>query len=263
MAERERLRARNREEHREREVETPGLKPPAVDAPAAEHRAYIHRLAGLAANIKIGEVKRFGARISDGMQIELSTGQVIDFARQSEVTMFGGWRKVIVGATDGAARPPALKEAQLLALYGSLCRVARTERHITEAEQHTETLREFLRLCEPVEGFTLADAASRFRLIETLRARERFDPFDRSSLVCPAIVTDERDDARYLRGGELWDYFRYRGAGLGTREFPGRMGMAGLEHAPVNGREPMPLDPSARRRTAHMVLYRLPRDRDA
>jgi len=251
-------RERNRAEHAQREEpEAPAFTQPPVGAPVAEHRAYIRRLAGLAVDIEIGEVKRFGGSVRDGMQIELSTGQVIDFAHQSEVTMFGGWRRAVVAATDGLARPPALKEPQLMALYGSLCRVAHTERHMTEAEQHTETLREFLALTEPVIGFELTTAATRFRLIEALRQRERWDPFERGTLASPAEVTDERAGDHYLRGGELWDYFRFKGAGLGPREFPGRMAMAGLEHATISGREPMPLDPSSRRRTAHMVLYRL------
>jgi hypothetical protein len=252
-------RERNRIEHREgQETETPQLAPPPVAAPPSEHRAYIHRLAGLAADIEIGEVKRFGGRITDGMQITLSTGQVIEFARQSEVTMFGGWRRAVVGATDGTARPPALKEPQLLALYGSLCRIARTERYITEAEQHTETLREFLRLCEPIHGLTLANAATRFELVSALRSRDPFDPFDRNTLTSPALVIDANDGARYLCGGELWDFYRFKGAGLGPREFPGRMVMTGLEYTPVNGREAMPLDPERKRRTAHRILYRVP-----
>jgi hypothetical protein len=253
-------RERNRAEHREGRETGPeqALALPSWEADTAEHRAFVHKLAGLPANVEIREVRRYGNRPSDALEIWLSTGVVVEFARADEPTRHGNWQRVLALATNGDAKPPAgLKEPQLLALLSSLARLSVTSRYTTEAEAHADTLREFLARCEPVLGYTLAGSPERFRLIEALRGRERFDPFDRSSLAGPALVTDERDGARYVRGGELADFFRYKGAGLNAREFPGRMAMAGLAHVAVNGREPTPLDPSRGRRSIHTVLYRL------
>jgi|SRR5215831_6488401 len=265
MAHRERMRA----EHAEREgtgaaVEVPSFDVPSANASDAEHRAFIARCAGLPANVEVAEVRRFGSRLVDGMEVRLSTGVVIDFARQADAVARGGWQRAVISATDGAAKPlVGLKEPQLIELLRSLCIVANTSRTLAEAETHAEMLREFLALCEPLIGFTLASSAARFELIETLRDRDRFDPFDRSSLATPVRIIDEHGGAEYLRGGELWDFYRHKGAGISTGGFPGRMAMAGLEHVAVNGREPMPLDPSRKRRVWKATLYRLAGDRDA
>jgi len=257
MASRERNRAEHAE-HAERVEPAPAsLAPPREGASTAEHLAYIARVAGLSATVEIKAVRRFGTRLVDGLEIALSTGQVIDFARAGDALARGGWHKAVIGATEGAARPPGLKDPQLLDLWRSLCTVAHTSHYQTEAESHAETLREFMALTEPVVGYELTTAATRFRLIDALRLRERWDPFDRSAMASPAEITDERDGTHYLRGGELADWFRFKGAGLGTSQFPGRMTMVGLEQRRVSGREPMPLDPAQRRRTAHAVLYRV------
>jgi hypothetical protein len=251
-------RERNRAEHREQQAPPArAFDAPGVQATLAEHRAFIHKLAGLPADVQIGDVRRFGSRPVDGMQVWLSTGTVLDFARQADVTMRGGWHRVLIGATSGAADPPGLKEPQLLALYRSLCLVAHTTPHATEAEAHADMLREFRALTEPVFGHTLASGASRFELIQALRAREHWDPFDRGTMASPAEVIDEHGDEHYLRAGELRDFFRFKGASLGTLEFPGRMAMAGLECRPIEGREPQPLDPSHGRRKARVTLYRV------
>jgi len=258
MASRERGRAEHREQRET--TETPYLAPPPESASTAEHLAYIHRAIGLPTSVEIKSVQRFGTRLVDAMRIDLSSGQLIDFARQSDALSRGGWHKAVIGATEGAAKPPGMKDPQLLDLWRSICRVASTSRLATEAEMHAESLRELLLLCESVTGFTLATSADRFALIAALRARQRWDPFDRNALISPALITDERDSARYLRGGELWDFYRSKGAGLSGHEFPGRMAMVGLTQVPINGREPMPLDPSRGRKTNRAVLYRLAED---
>ena len=254
-------RERNVAKHAERETADepppPKLDVPRPSAPTAEHLEFIAKLAGLPAGVTVKEVRRYGVRLNDGMEIDLSSGALVAFDRQEDAGKRQSWQRAVVLATSGSASPPILKDVQLNALLVSLCRVATVPHAFREAETLAETLREFLTLVEPVLGHTLATAADRYDLIVALRARETWEPFDRNTMGRPALVTDERDGARYLRGGELVDFYRFKGAGISGSAFPGRMAMVGLGHAPINGREPAPLDPSRTRRTARAVLYRL------
>jgi hypothetical protein len=248
---------RNRAEHREQQDPAATFDQPADDALPSRHFAFIHKLAGLPADIEVREVRRYGPRTVDALTVHLSTGAIMEFAHQGEIGRYGSWQRAVVFATGGRAAPPGMKEPQAIALLRSLCRVAAAPPSAIEAEQLAETLREYLQLCEPFAGYALTDAAAKYELLCALRERERFDPFDRSSTTRPALIIDDKTEQRYVRGGELADWFRHKGVGIQTREFPGRMAMVGLEHEHINGREPMPLDPEQPRRKAHGVLYRL------
>ena len=257
-----RIAARERNVAKHAERETAGEPPaPKLDAPrpgasTGEHLDFIARNAGLPDGVRIKEVRRYGLRPVDRMEIDLSDGALIVFARQEDAARRQSWQRAVVLATSGSASPPLLKDTQLVALLGSLCRVAHVPRVYREAEELDETLRAFLALAEPVLGYTLATPADRYDLIVTLRAREPWDPTDRNTMGRPALVTDRADDARYVRAGELQDWFRIKGARIAGEAFPGRMAMVGLERVRIGSRERAPLEPRKREEPS-TVLYRL------
>ena len=253
-------RERNRAEHRERQdagVEVPSFDVPALGASVAEHSAFIAKLAGLPVGVEIAAVRRFGLRPADRMEIDLSNGELIVFGKQEDAAKRGLWQRIVVMATSGSARPPLLKDQQLVALLSSLCRVAHVPVVYRESEELAETLRSFLALCESLDG-DLATPASRYDLIVTLRARDAWEPFDRNTRGRPVLITDTGDGARYVRGGELADWFRFKGARLSGEAFPGRMAMIGLERVEISSRAPVSLYGDVRNRPRpHTVLYRL------
>jgi len=253
-------RENRRRAEREVEVEAPAIVFPSAGASHAEHLAFIAKSAGLPEGLEIAEVRRWGLNPLDALEIHLTDGGLIRFGKQEDAAKRLTWQRAVVLATSGAAQPPMLKDPHLVALLGSLCRVAHAPRAYREAEDHDEQLRELLTLAEPVLGHTLATPASRYELIAALGAREKWDPFDRNTLGSPALIHDEQDERgpqRYLRAGELMDWFRYKGARIASEAFRGRMAVIGLERVSHGSREPMGLhtDPG-RRREPRVVLYR-------
>ena len=236
-------------------------RPPGFDAPLADHRAYVAAAGGWAPHLDIVSVQRFGGRLVDAMLIYLTNGLVIDFARQGDITSRAAWAKTVIAGTNGLAAPRQLKDWELATVYRSLCVLAGAPAAQAEAEDHEELLADMLDLCDTVLGHNIQDAASIFTLVEILRGRAQWNPSNENSTARPALIIDSVTGDRYVRAGELQDYFRFRGAGIVTREFPGRMSMIGLERARLNGREPRRAE-RVQRRTNTALLYRLPRPDD-
>lgn len=234
-------------------------KAPGADATLTEHRQYVGAAGGWLPHNDIADIQRFGGKLVDAMAIKLTNGLTIEFRHQGDITARGMWTKSVIAGTNGIAVPKQLKGWQLELVYRSLCILANAPEGQAEAEDHEDTLGDLLTLAEQVLGHHVKDSAAIFALIETLRLRPKWDPRDRNSVVAPALVVDSADSARYLRAGELRDYFTFRNAGITNAEFPGRMSMIGLRQTWLNGREPARLE--GVRRTNRALLYRL-RDRD-
>src|SRR5207247_6349487 len=122
-------------------------------------------------------------------------------------------------------------------VLAALCKLAAAPAGQSEAEMHAAVLDDHVTLCEHVFGYSLVDRGDAFDLVVALRARAAWDPRDRNTLAKPALVVDSETGRRYVRAGELRDYFTFRGAGIDARAFEGRMMMLGLARTPVNGRE--------------------------
>jgi len=222
-----------------------------------EHRRLVDEAGGWAP-LTLASVKRYGNRLSDALHIYLDNGALIDFPRQGDITGRGHWRRTVIAGSDADADPPKLSDEQLLALYRSLCVLAGKSHAQFEADEHADLLGDLLALCTPLTGYTATDSAGRYALVAAVKAARAWDPADRGTLVQPLLIADQVTGIEYLRAGDVMAYYRFRGAGISTREFPGRMAMVGLEHVRLNGREPSSASAMGdRRRTNTALFYRL------
>jgi len=251
-------REQNRAEHREAAA-GPGdeLAIPKRGAPLATHAAFLAQAGGWAGVTDIRQVRRGGGRTTDPVDIYLANGSAISFSQLGHITTRGSWNRAVIAGTGGQASPPQLKDWQLGEVLRSLCLLSGATPVQIDSDSHRDVLAAFLALCEPVIGHHAQDSAARFELIEALRLRANWDPFDRNTVNRPALITDSVTSDQYVRAGELWDYFRFRGVGIGSREFPGRMLMIDLTQVRLNGREPRET-PGEPRRTKTALFYRLP-----
>jgi hypothetical protein len=231
-----------------------------ADTPTSllDHRRLVDEAGGWRP-VTVAQVRRYGNRLVDALHVYLDNGTVLDFPRQGDITTRGHWRRTVISATDGEADPPPVKESQLEDLYRSLCVLAGKSRAQMEAETHADMLADLLGLCMPLTGHNAADMATRYRLVAAIRARPTWDPTDRNATTQPVLVVDDQSGDEYLRAGDVMAWFRHRGAGIHSREFPGRMSMIGLEHVRLSGREPAGLESGDRRATNTAVFYRLNR----
>jgi len=246
----------NRREDRDQRP-APELGVPNGKASLAEHAAFVAQAGGWHTFTEIKQVRRGGGRTTDPLEVYLADGSAISFAQLGHVTTRGAWAKAVIVGTGGQAKPPTLKDWQLTEVLRSLCLLAGATPVQIDADSHLDVFAAFLVLCEPVVGHNAQDTAARFALIEAVRLRATWDPFDRATMTRPALITDELTGEQYVRAGELWDYFRFRGTGIASREFPGRMLMIDLTQVRLNGRAPLQT-PGQRRRTNTALFYRLP-----
>lgn len=231
--------------------------PPRHDAPLAEHRAYVKTAAGLPEPVNVANVRRHGRRPIDELDIMLSNEQAIRFSRQDHITTRGWWARTVTSCTDGIADPISLGDWEATKVFRSLCIVAgapMAER--TEADDIGDAIEDLLGLAEVLTGHDLTTPDGRFDLIARCRARPGWDPRRPRDDTQPAVIVDPQG-ARYLRAGEVRDWFNARGFGLGAAAVPGRMHMIAAEQVGLNGREP-PHPEGGKRRTNRMLVYRLP-----
>lgn len=233
------------------------LTAPIRGATLLEHRQHLDHAGGWAPQT-IVRVRRYGNRLVDALHIHLDDGSLIDFARQGDITVRGHWSRTVIAGTHGAAAPPALKDHELTAVYRSLCTLAGKSPAELEAGEHLDVFGDLLALCQPLTGHTADTSPNRYRLIAAVKAHPAWDPMDRQSPVAPLLIVDAATDQRYLRAGDLMNYFRYRGAGINTREFLGRMQMIGLTQVRLNGREPRTVELEGPRATNTALFYLLP-----
>lgn len=232
-------------------------QPPRHDAPLAEHRAYIKTAAGLPEPVNVANVHRHGRRPIDELDILLSNEQAIRFSRQDHITTRGWWARTVTSCTDGIADPIPLGDWEATKVFRSLCIVAgapMAER--TEADDIGDAIEDLLGLAEVLTGHDLTTPDGRYDLIARCRARPGWDPRRPHDDTQPTVIVDPHG-ARYLRAGEVRDWFNARGFGLGAGAVPGRMHMIAAEQVRLNGREPAHPE-GGKRRTNRMLVYRLP-----
>jgi hypothetical protein len=226
-------------------------------SPLAEHRDLVDAAGGWRP-LRLAAVHRYGNRLVDALHIYLDNGALIDFPRQSDITGRGGWARSVIAGTDGVAHPPALKDHDLQDVFRSLCVLAGRSRAQLEADEHADILADLLTLCRPFTGYSAVDSAARYQLLTAVKSERPWDPTDRQTPTQPLLIVDQVTGDEYLRAGDAMAYFRFRGAGIATREFPGRMSMIGLAHVRLNGREAAtPQLAGDRRRTNTALFYLL------
>ena len=228
----------------------------------ADLEATVARYGGWGGRLELADVVRHGVRPSDALEMRFANGMEVYFPQQGNITMFGNWARTLIPATGGIAQPPAkVTQEQLQELYRALMLLSGPPLSTrTEADDLRDMLDEFLVLTEPVGGHHLDDAAARFDLVAAMRAREAWEPGNALSKGRPALVLME--DGRHLvRSGDLWTWFRHKGAQITSGMFMGRMTMIGLEQMVVDGREAR-LEPKVRRTTNRMIFYTLPTQKE-
>jgi hypothetical protein len=230
--------------------------PPRGDAPLKEHREYLRIAGGWTDRVDIDVVKRDGPHADDGLEVRLTNGQTIVFDRQEDVAKRGHWARRVTGATGGIAKPVYLNELAGLHVYRSLCILAETPKYVHRAEALDDAVTDFVGLAEDIDLHDLTQADGRYNAIEHCRAREPWDPRKADWEHRPVLLVCRGGSGSYVRGGELRDYLNLRKLEITASQLPGRLGLIGLEHVHLSGREARQPD-RVGRKTNHMVAYRL------
>lgn len=258
MARRERAYADFDETEKPKRKRGTGLEsPPRGDAPLKDHRDYVRIAGGWGDRIDIDTVKRWGQHGADAMEIKLTNGQIIYFARQENVATRGGWARAVAIYTNGIANPVTLKEVEGIKVLRSLCILADSPAYIGEVQALEDAIADFVAMAEEFDTHDLTTPDGRYNAIAHCRARAAWDPRRADDEHRPILLVCRGGSGRYVRSGELRDYLRMRDLGVGGDSMPGRVATAGLEYMHLSGREGRHPD-RVGRATAHAVFYRLP-----
>jgi hypothetical protein len=231
--------------------------PPPPPAPLKEHRDYVRIAGGWGDRIDIVAVHRFGAGPADALEIHLSNGQRIYFARQEHVATRAVWARIVALATNGIANPVSLKDVEGVKVLRSLCILADAPAYIAEAQNIADAVDNFVAHAEDVNAHDLTTQDGRYNAIEHCRARTPWDPRRADEEHRPILLVCRGGSGRYVRAGELRDYLRVHDFAIASDALAGRVAMAGLEYRLLAGREPRQAD-RVGRKTARGVFFRLP-----